>query len=96
MGVGGKGRGWRGVYGEDSWDPVTRGRVVDPTSWCAEQGASIYFHYESTFSHCLISDQSMTINDQCPLITNCASSALLQSGGTCGASGTSGTSGTQQ
>jgi len=60
VGVGGKGRGWRGVYGEDSWDPVTRGRVVDPTSWCAEQGASIYSHYESTFSHCLISDQSMT------------------------------------
>ena len=59
-GAGRKGRGWRGVYGEDSWDPVTRGFVVDPTSWCAEQGASIYSHYESTFSHCLISDQSMT------------------------------------
>ena len=59
-GVGGKGRGWRAVYGEDCWDPMTRGRVVEPTSRCAEQRASIYSHYESTFSHRLISDQSVT------------------------------------
>ncbi len=84
------------MYVEDSWDAVTRGRVVDPTISCAKQGLrSTLTTSQRSHTVLLVTNQRL-INDQCPLITNCTSSALLQSVGTCGTSGTSGTSGTHQ